>query len=75
MRPHERPPPDFDGRQYLSGTGAADAGNAPEIRGRRARQAVQAATLVQYGIRELEHVAAARAAAQDECQQLVVAER
>ena len=75
MHTHQRPSAQFDRRQHLGRTGAADTRNALKIRCGGTRQPVQASALFEHGVGQLQHIASARAAAEHERDELVVAER
>ena len=73
-RADERAPAGFDRRHQLSGAGAADAGQAAQLVGRAAREAVHAADRREDGIGQLEGTGVRTAVAQDDGEQFVVAQ-
>ena len=74
-RVRQRPAAEFERRDDLRRPRAADAGDPGEVVGRAARQAVQAAVRRQQRVGDAQRVAAPRAAAEHQRDQLVVAER
>lgn len=71
---HERAAAGFDGGDQLGGAGTADAGHPAELVGRGARETVEAADGRQHGIGEIERARPRDPVAQDEREQLVIAE-
>lgn len=74
-RERQRAPAQLERRHNLRGPGAADSGNPDEVVGRAPRQPVQPAVRGQQGVRDAQRIAATGSVAEDQRDQLVVAER